>query len=46
MAALEAHLREPHIEKLVAALPDMLDGRPEIVAHEVSGNGAFPTPGG
>lgn len=44
MAALEDHLRQPHVEKLVAALPDMLDGRPEIVAHAVSGDGAFPAP--
>jgi quinol monooxygenase YgiN len=45
MPALEDHLKQPHVQKLVEALPTMLDGRPEIVAHEVSGSGAFPATG-
>ena len=45
MPALEAHLAQPHVQRLVEALPAMLDGRPEIVAHEVSGAGTFPAPG-
>jgi quinol monooxygenase YgiN len=36
MDALAAHLRQPHIGRLVAAVPDLTDGRLEIQAHEVS----------
>ena len=42
MPALEAHLQLPHVQKLVEAIPGMLEGRPEIVAHEVTGGGGFP----
>jgi|SRR5882724_9719158 len=42
MAALQAHLKQPHVARLVEALPDMLDGRPEIVAHEVATSGGLP----
>jgi quinol monooxygenase YgiN len=45
MGALEAHLREPHVARLVAALPEMGHGRPEIQAHEVSRSGPLPLPG-
>jgi quinol monooxygenase YgiN len=44
MAALEDHLRQPHVLKLVESLPGMISGRPEIVAHEVSGGGPLPVP--
>ena len=45
MQALEAHLREPHVARLVAALPELAAGRPEISVHEVSGTGPIPIPG-
>ena len=34
--ALAAHLRQPHVARLIAALPDLGDGRLEIAAHEVA----------
>lgn len=43
--ALEAHLREPHVARLVAALPELAAGRPEIQVHEVSGTRPLPLPG-
>lgn len=42
MPALEVHLRQPHIQKLVDALPGMIAEPPRIVAHEVSGSGQLP----
>lgn len=36
MAALEGHLRQPHVGRLVAAIPQLADGQPEIRAHEVA----------
>jgi quinol monooxygenase YgiN len=42
MAALEAHLKQPHVEKLVATLPGMIAEPPRIVAHEVSAGGPLP----
>jgi quinol monooxygenase YgiN len=42
--ALEAHLRQPHIGRLIAALPELGDGRPEILAHAVAGSGPLPLP--
>jgi quinol monooxygenase YgiN len=44
MAALEGHLRTPHVARLVAALPEMLEGAPEIAAHEVARSGPLPRP--
>jgi quinol monooxygenase YgiN len=44
MAALEDHLRQPHVQKLVEALPGMLAGRPAITAHEVSDGGTVALP--
>jgi quinol monooxygenase YgiN len=45
MAALEGHLKQPHVEKLVAALPAMIAEPPTIVAHEVAFDGPLPLPG-
>jgi quinol monooxygenase YgiN len=42
--ALAAHLHQPHVARLVAALPDMLAARPEIVAHDVARSGPLPLP--
>src|SRR3954447_8687835 len=42
MAALEAHLRTPHVARLVAELPGMIAAPPELTAHEVAGSGALP----
>ncbi|MCW2989906.1 MAG: antibiotic biosynthesis monooxygenase [Solirubrobacterales bacterium] len=42
--ALKAHLGQPHVRKLIAALPAMLDGPPEILAHDVAGSGPLPLP--
>ena len=41
-AALREHLRTPHVAKLVAALPEMVDGPLEIAAHEVATSGPLP----
>jgi quinol monooxygenase YgiN len=43
--ALAAHLRQPHVGRLIAALPDLGDGRLEIAAHEVAASGPLPLPG-
>lgn len=43
-AALEDHLRQPHVARLVEALPRMLDGAPDILAHELAGSGPLPMP--
>jgi len=43
--ALAAHLRQPHIARLIAALPELGDGRPEIAAHQVAASGPLPPPG-
>src|SRR3954469_23507951 len=36
MAALEAHLRTPHVARLIEALPRFAASAPEITAHEVA----------
>jgi quinol monooxygenase YgiN len=36
MDALRAHLRRPHVARLIAALPHVADGPPEVHAHEVA----------
>ena len=41
-ASLAAHLRTPHVERLIAALADHLAGPPEIAAHDVERSGALP----
>jgi quinol monooxygenase YgiN len=43
--ALAAHLRQPHIARLIAALPELGDGSPEIAAHQVAASGPLPLPG-
>jgi len=43
--ALAAHLRQPHVARLIAGLPELGDGRPEIAAHEVAVSGSLPLPG-
>ena len=44
MAALEAHLRTPHVARLIAALPDHSDALPEIAAHTVAESSPLPLP--
>src|SRR3712207_1810977 len=44
MAALEAHLRQPHVARLIAAVPDVVAEPPEIVAHTVAEGGDLPLP--
>ncbi len=44
MAALEAHLRTPHVAKLIAALPEFADGPLEIAAHTIAESGPLPLP--
>jgi quinol monooxygenase YgiN len=43
--ALAAHLGQPHVARLIAALPEMGDGRPELAAHDVAASGPLPLPG-
>ena len=40
--ALVAHLRQPHVARLIAALPELGEGRLEIAAHEVATSGPLP----
>jgi quinol monooxygenase YgiN len=42
--ALAAHLGQPHVARLIAALPELGDGRPEIAAHQVANSGSLPLP--
>jgi quinol monooxygenase YgiN len=42
--ALAAHLGQAHVARLIAALPELGDGRPEIAAHQVAASGALPLP--
>src|SRR5436305_5656553 len=42
MAALQAHLRTPHVARLLEALPDSVAAPPEIVVHEVASSGPLP----
>jgi quinol monooxygenase YgiN len=43
-AALDAHLRQPHVARLVSGLPELGEGRPEIQVHEVASSGAMRFP--
>jgi quinol monooxygenase YgiN len=43
-AALEAHLRQPHVGRLIGALADFVAEPPRIVAHEVASSGPLPLP--
>lgn len=42
--ALEAHLREPHVARLIGALPDLVEWPPAILAHDVAHSGPLPLP--
>jgi quinol monooxygenase YgiN len=42
--ALAAHLRQPHVARLIAALPELGDAL-EIAAHDVAASGPLPLPG-
>ena len=44
MDALEAHLRTPHVARLIAALPEFADGPLDIAAHTVAESGPLPLP--
>ena len=45
MDALEAHLRTPHVARLIAALPEHATEPPRIAAHSVERSGPLPLPG-
>src|SRR3954447_26049574 len=45
MDALAAHLRTPHVGRLIAAIGEMAGGCLEIAAHEVARSGPLPLPG-
>ena len=42
MDALAAHLKQPHVARLVQAVPEMTEGDLEIAAHEVEKSGPLP----
>ncbi|MGI8920065.1 MAG: putative quinol monooxygenase [Solirubrobacteraceae bacterium] len=42
--ALDGHLRQDHVARLVAALPQLGDGRPEIQVHEIASSGPMQVP--
>jgi quinol monooxygenase YgiN len=44
MAALEAHLRQPHVARLIAALPEHAAAPPEIKAHVIGRTAPLPLP--
>lgn len=43
--ALAAHLRQPHVARLIVALPELSDGQLDIAAHEVAASGPLPLSG-
>jgi quinol monooxygenase YgiN len=43
--ALQAHLRTPHVGRLVESLPGLGEDRPEITIHEVASSGPMEVPG-
>jgi quinol monooxygenase YgiN len=45
MAALEAHLRTPHVARLIAALPEHSAAPPELATHVVAETVPLPLPG-
>jgi quinol monooxygenase YgiN len=45
MAALETHLRTPHVARLIEALPSHSAAAPEIACHVVAETVPFPLPG-
>jgi quinol monooxygenase YgiN len=44
MPALQAHLRQPHVGRLVAALPALVTEPPSIVVHQIASSGNLPLP--
>jgi len=44
MDALAEHLRQPHVGRLVAAVPGLAEGRLEVQAHEVARTLPLPLP--
>jgi quinol monooxygenase YgiN len=44
MAALEAHLRTPHVARLIAALPEHSAEPPELATHVVAETVPLPLP--
>ena len=44
MEALQAHLRTPHVAKLIAGLPEFASAPLEIAAHTVASSGPLPLP--
>ena len=44
MAALSAHLRTPHVARLIAALPEHSSERPELKTHVVAETVPLPLP--
>ena len=45
MAALESHLRTPHVARLIAALQDHAAEPPQIAAHVIEHSTRLPLPG-
>jgi quinol monooxygenase YgiN len=43
--ALAAHLRQPHVARLIAGLPELGDRRPELAAHQVAASVPLRLPG-
>lgn len=43
--ALDAHLRKPHVARLVEGLPGLGQEPPEITVHEIAGSGPLRLPG-
>ena len=43
--ALEAHLRTPHVARLIEGLPALGQEPPEITVHEIASSGPLPVPG-
>jgi quinol monooxygenase YgiN len=42
--ALDAHLRTPHVARLVAALPEHAAAPPEVIVHQVSASSPMRLP--
>jgi quinol monooxygenase YgiN len=43
--ALDSHLRTPHVGRLVSGLPELGEGRPEVIVHEVAESAPMQLPG-
>jgi quinol monooxygenase YgiN len=42
--ALDAHLRQPHVARLVSGLPELGEGRPEVQVHDVASSAPMRLP--